>query len=342
MYQSIKLEKFTAFEDLEMIFSPGINIFVGANGTGKTHILKLIYAASDITRSQKSLTEKINKVFLPSKEQIGRLVKRSSVSSKGYVEWKRTLPEGDSIKTRITLSNHTKTADGVKPSGSYRRWMEEELQAVYIPVKDMMANAPGFRSLYSQRHIHFEEVYADIIDRVFLGTLKGPTDAKRKKILKILQDAMDGKVITKNEEFFLKNRQGELEFTLLAEGIRKLALLWVLIQNGTLLQGAVLCWDEPETNLNPRLMKTVVAILIELQRLGVQIFLSTHDYVILKEFDLQSEEQDRVRYHAFSHSDEENKIVVDSTDQYLAISPNTIDETFSDLVNREIDRTMGE
>ncbi|HIJ26699.1 MAG TPA: ATP-binding protein, partial [Gammaproteobacteria bacterium] len=145
-----------------------------------------------------------------------------------------------------------------------------------------------------------------------------------------------------NEEFFLKNRQGELEFTLLAEGIRKLALLWVLIQNGTLLQGAVLCWDEPETNLNPRLMKTVVAILIELQRLGVQIFLSTHDYVILKEFDLQTESQDQVRYHAFSHSDEENKIVVDSTDQYLAISPNTIDETFSDLVNREIDRTMVE
>jgi ABC-type multidrug transport system ATPase subunit len=115
-----------------------------------------------------------------------------------------------------------------------------------------------------------------------------------------------------------------------------------LIQNGTLLQGAVLCWDEPETNLNPRLMKTVVAILIELQRLGVQIFLSTHDYVILKEFDLQTESQDQVRYHAFSHSDEENKIVVDSTDQYLAISPNTIDETFSDLVNREIDRTMVE
>jgi hypothetical protein len=30
---------------------------------------------------------------------------------------------------------------------------------------------------------------------------------------------MDGKIISKNEEFFLKNKQGELEFTLLAEGI---------------------------------------------------------------------------------------------------------------------------
>ena len=33
----------------------------------------------------------------------------------------------------------------------------------------------------------------------------------------------------------LLNKQGNMEFTLLAEGIRKLALLWLLIQNGTLL-----------------------------------------------------------------------------------------------------------
>ena len=51
---------------------------------------------------------------------------------------------------------------------------------------------------------------------------------------------MDGRVIVKQEEFFLKSRQGMLEFTLLAEGLRKLGLLWTLIQNGTLLNGFVL------------------------------------------------------------------------------------------------------
>jgi hypothetical protein len=51
------------------------------------------------------------------------------------------------------------------------------LESVYIPVKDMMVNAPGFRSLYNLRNIHFEEVYADIIDKVFIGSLRSPTDS---------------------------------------------------------------------------------------------------------------------------------------------------------------------
>ncbi len=339
MYKSLKIKNFTAFDQLEMTFSQGINAFVGANGTGKTHVLKLIYAASDITRSQKGLAEKVNKVFLPSKEQIGRLVKRSNKSSKGFVEWVRVQKQ-EEIKVRLSMTSHTKEADKATLSGAYRRWMECSMESVYIPVKDMMANAPGFRALYSQRHIHFEEVYPDIIDRVFIPPLKGQPVQDRKKILTLLQEAMDGKVITKNEEFFLKNKQGELEFTLLAEGIRKLALLWVLIQNGTLLEGSILCWDEPETNLNPRLMKTVISILIELQRMGVQVFLSTHDYVILKELDLQTKAEDHIKYHAFSRDESSDEIVVNSTEHYLDISPNAIDETFGDLVNREIQRSI--
>ena len=42
--ESIKLENFTVFENIECEFVPGINIFIGENGTGKTHILKALYA----------------------------------------------------------------------------------------------------------------------------------------------------------------------------------------------------------------------------------------------------------------------------------------------------------
>ena len=49
-----------------------------------------------------------------------------------------------------------------------------------------------------------------------------------------------------------------LEFTLLAEGMRKLGLIWLLIQNGTLGNSSVLFWDEPETNLNPKLYGDVI------------------------------------------------------------------------------------
>lgn len=336
MLEKIKFEKFTAFDSLEIPLSTGLNIFIGANGTGKTHILKTIYACCDVTKSQKSLAEKTNRVFLPSGEQMGRLIKKSKAPLSGYFEVTRRIAE-KSITIRLSLKNHLK--EPAKLSGAYKQWLEHSLESVYIPVKDMMANAPGFRSLYNLRHIHFEEVYADIIDRVFLGSLRSPTDRGRKKLLVILQQAMGGKIISKNEEFFLKNKQGELEFTLLAEGIRKLGLLWLLIQNGTLINGAILCWDEPETNLNPKLMRIVVEILLELQRLGVQIFLTTHDYVVLKEFDLQAKNTDKLLFHSLYRNNGE--IEVASTEHYLNISPNVIDESFGNLVDREIDKSMG-
>ncbi|MDL2268639.1 AAA family ATPase [Desulfosarcina sp. OttesenSCG-928-A07] len=338
MLEKIKFEKFTAFEKLEVKFSPGINVFVGENGTGKTHILKAAYAACDIAKSKGGFAEKTNNVFYPSNKQIGRLVKRSSVSSNGSLEVVRKLDNGKKIALRLSLSNHTTKPEKAKISGSSKVWTESPMEAAYIPVKDMMANAPGFRSLYEEREIHFEEIYVDIIRKAFLPLLKGPTDRPRKRLLESLQDAMDGKVVAKNEEFFLRSKHGELEFTLLAEGFRKMGLLWILIQNGTLLNGSVLFWDEPETNLNPRLMKTVVGILIELQRLGVQIFLTTHDYVILKEFDLQAKKDDNILFHSLYRTQDTGEIEVASTDDYLKISPNAIDDTFGDLVTREIQK----
>lgn len=344
MLDQIKLERFTAFEQLSLKFSPGLNVFIGENGCGKTHLLKLVYAACDVSTSQKTFAEKVNRVFLPSGEQIGRLVKRRSTSSTGSVDVTRTVRvdgQDKSLTLRLSLSNHTRDPAKATVSGAYKQWQEHPLTSVYIPVKDMMANAPGFRSLYSLRHIHFEEVYADIIDRAFLGTLKGPTDKDRKRLLEILQQSMEGKVISRNEEFFLKSPQGELEFTLLAEGIRKLGLLWVLIQNGTLLDGSVLLWDEPEANLNPKLMRTVVQILIELQRLGVQVFVTTHNYNLLKEFDLQLQPQDRVLFHSLFRDTDRN-VRVASFAHYDALQPNAIDDTLAALADREIRQQMGE
>jgi recombinational DNA repair ATPase RecF len=44
MHSSIK--NFTVFGDVAFEFSPGLNVIVGENGTGKTHVLKLGYLFS--------------------------------------------------------------------------------------------------------------------------------------------------------------------------------------------------------------------------------------------------------------------------------------------------------
>jgi predicted ATPase len=164
----------------------------------------------------------------------------------------------------------------------------------------------------------------------------------RSRLLTSLQQVIEGKVALSKEEFFLKNQQGNLEFTLLAEGMRKLGLLWLLIQNGTLQNGSVLFWDEPETNLNPSLFGALIEILLDLHRTGVQVFLATHDYVILKELDLRKKPGDSVLYHSLHREAGTGAIRCHSTDEYLRIHPNAIADTFADLYDREVKRTLGE
>ena len=103
----------------------------------------------------------------------------------------------------------------------------------------MLANGPGFLSLNAQREIHFEAIYADILQRAYLPLVRGPMDKQRKRLFNLLQKAIKGQITLKNEEFYLRSRQGNIEFTLLAEGIRKLGLLWVLLRNGVLQNGSV-------------------------------------------------------------------------------------------------------
>ncbi len=340
MIKYVRFKDFTAFADLHVDLSPGINVFVGANGTGKTHILKTVYAACDITRAKTNFAEKMTRVFMPFNWQTGRLVRRQRVSASGLVEVGREFRRtGQDAKLTLRFSNHTDKPENALIRG-VAKWLTESIGSVYIPVKEMLANAPGFRSLYSQRSVHFEEVYADIVDRALLPMLRGPADRGRRMVLASLQKAMEGKVVVRNEDFFLKNRLGNLEFSLLAEGLRKIGLLWVLVQNGTLLSGSVLCWDEPESNLNPKLMKSMVEILLSLQRMGVQILVATHDYVCLKELDLQKSTTDKVVFHSLYRDQASNNIAITSTPNYLQINPNAIADTFADLFDRDMGRAL--
>ncbi len=332
-----KLENFTAFASLNEEFSTGVNVIIGANGTGKTHLLKVLYAACAVTIGEdkdKGFARKLLGVFSPYEGRMTRLIRRQQGLPAANIMVRRD--DGNSIKAAI--DNRKSDVKDVRVTGE-SKWQTSGLESAYIPVKEMLANAPGFLATAAKREIAFEEVYLDIIKKAFLPRLMGPTDNGRQRLLNVLQKAIEGKVVAKGEYFFLRNRQGELEFTLLAEGMRKLALVWLLIQNGTLLSGSVLFWDEPEANLNPSLMGEVVEVILELQRLGVQVFLTTHNYVVLKEFDLRKKKGDAIRFISL-FIDDTGAVSANSSDSYVGIDPNAIAGTFSDLYDRELKRSL--
>ena len=334
----LELENFTCFAKLDLEFSNGVNVFIGVNGTGKTHILKVLYAACAITVGEgkdKHYVNKLCSVFSPLGGDYQRLYRRP-VASDAVTS---IFISRDNNQKLITVLPSRKEKIYFLPSDELS-WSNDAFESVYIPVKEMLAHAPGFISLYAKREISFEEVYRDVLMHAYLPKLKELSNPTYEKLYKDLGKAIGGKVIIKGEHFFLKNKQGEFEFNLLAEGVRKLALIWLLIQNGSLNPGAILFWDEPEANLNPSLLGVVVETLLELQRQGVQVFLTTHNYVLLKEFDLRKKKEDAVRYIALFREKDSDPVSAHPTDEYLFINPNAIAGTFTDLYKRDITRAL--
>lgn len=337
MITSVDISKFTAFNKLLLKFSPGINVFIGENGTGKTHILKMLYSAySIIGKGEKGdmLAQKVNRVFRPDKDELFRLVHRQQGNlGTGKFQVTRMGEDGKERHVRLEITRKSSQTFNLKIWGSDTK----NQRSVYIPVKDMLANAPGFKALYDERMTSYEEIYADVITKALLPAVKGKPSPAKQELFSLIQELIGGTVVEKNEHFFLHNQQGNLEFSLLAEGFRKLGLIFTLIQNDTLSANSVVFWDEPEANLNPKLAKQLASIIVKLQQLGVQIFIATHDYIFLRELEMAVLENKCTDYRIFSlYHNEEKEVVCEEGKSVEKLNVCAIDEAYDSLLLRTL------
>lgn len=218
---------------------------------------------------------------------------------------------------------------------------KEILPATFVPVKEWLAHAPGFLSLYELREINFESVYRDILLRAYAPFLKEPLDSTRDVLARSIESEIGGPVEQEGERFYQVLGRARLDFALVAEGLRKLALLWLLLKNGSLRSGATLLWDEPDANLNPRLLKLVVHVLLTLSRAGVQIFIATHSYFVLKEIDLQAQRSDEIAFHVLTKGRSRMAPVQGRTfNSLVEVQPNIISDVFADLYDRDLQKTL--
>ena len=109
---------------------------------------------------------------------------------------------------------------------------------------------------------------------------------------------------------------------LIAEGIRKFGMLYQLLNNGSLIPSVTLFWDEPESNLNPALLRELAKVLAELARQGFQIILATHSMSLLKEFHILSRQKNAeplpIKYFGLNaESSGATRIVTTNNFEYL-------------------------
>lgn len=385
MITKLDIKNFTVFNGLTIDFSPKINVIIGENGTGKTHLLKAAYglcAGAPLFKNkpdtgedelEAALTAKLLRLFMPLDDKLGKMHRQGAIDQ-AYL----SAQFAGGQKITATFFNNSKTL-AIQDRANYEQYQAE---AVFIPTKEVLSLVKGMTDkTHDQKTVEliFDDGYVDLAGAMMKSGHKD-TEAKIKldprlnTIIPQLVSLIGGRYEWENGGFCFQagkyvekaspNRTKaqaakmyqdstvtEFEATnghlyssgMTAEGFRKVGILHRLLSNGTISPGTSgpLFWDEPESNMNPKLMKLLVQILLELSRNGQQIILATHDYVLLKWFDLLLDKgkDDHVRFHVLKQGD--SGVRVETADSYQTIPEHAIANTFSELYDAEIKRSLG-
>jgi len=385
MIDRLELRNFASFNKLEIDFSPKINVIIGENGTGKTHLLKAAYglcAGAPLFRSkpdtnegelEEALTAKFLRLFMPLDDKLGKLHCHGA-KDRAYL----SAQFAGGQKFSATFFNNSNELS-IQNSTNYNQYLAE---AVFIPTKEVLSLVKGMADeSHDQKTVEliFDDGYVDLATALTKSGDEDPetrvnVDPRLNSVIPQLVKLIGGRYQWENGGFCFqpgkyrekpspsrtrsKSAQAYQDSTvtefvpesgrqyssgMTAEGFRKIGILHRLLSNGSLNPGASgpLFWDEPESNMNPKLMKLLVQVLLELSRNGQQIILATHDYVLLEWLDLlvAPGKGDHIRFHALVNNGDE--ITIQSAGSYKDLDNNAIANTFSDLYDEEISRSLG-
>lgn len=329
---AVKAKNFSVFSGITIPIAQNMNVFIGENGTGKTHLLKSIYAGCKMSKSNtiasfiQIFKLEDTRCSLVRNPMLGNTM--FSVLAKGQVK----RQEYSFVDTVNADTNITYQYDIAYP--------QHMIDAAYIPVKDMLTHAKGLLAMSKRyKDFPFDDTLLDIIEKSNQWILKNPPKLAL-TILPVLEDMMQGTICIENEEFYVQKRDGrKVSFELEAEGLKKVGLLWQLLMNESITEGSVLCWDEPEANLNPKFIPSLVEALLILSRNGVQICLSTHSYILAKYIEIKAKETDEILFHSLYKQGED--VLCESQREFSTLQHNSIMDSFSTLMDDVYDVQVG-
>jgi predicted ATP-binding protein involved in virulence len=301
MLKRLHLKNFTVFADADFEFGPGLNVLVGTNGTGKSHVLKVGYVvetlraeiknidlSSEFSRLSKRESEWTGRLFyeLPDvfRTDLKNLVSFGAANKSADVEvdFQTDYSKDESVHFEISSELESLRITGGREIAS------EEIKVlapVFIPAKEILTLSwmlPGSEQIVAP----IEKNYLNLLKQLRLLPLRKPEAALA---ISILTEVLGGEVREEGDKYFLVDKTGQrTAISMVAEGLRKFGILQKLLTNGSLTKTTTLYWDEPESNLNPALLRKLAVVLVELSRQGFQIILATHSMSLLKQFHILS------------------------------------------------------
>ena len=199
MLSRLVLKNFTVFQQAELAFAPTLNMIVGENGAGKTHILKIAYSAIAATYEQRRktallppptktvlqtrLADKLENVFRP--EYLGRLARRRQGRERCDV-----TVEFRARTHNVSFSFASNSKREVNVGKLPTTWIT--VPPAYLPTRELLSIYPNFVSFYDGHYLEFEETWRDTCLLLGRPLQKGMKEPTIRALLEPLEAAMDG------------------------------------------------------------------------------------------------------------------------------------------------------
>ncbi|MFN0048926.1 MAG: AAA family ATPase [Cytophagales bacterium] len=303
MIKSISIKNFMAHSYLSLKNIPEINVIIGKNDSGKTGLLKLLYSTvksleiyslkinTSETTYKKELSEKLLDTFMPRKNGLGDLVQKGS---KERLEVDVTF-NGDNnrYKQQVVYSFGDRTEKNITSCSEHVESIPSNaINALFVPAKEVLTAFSDIRNLRDKYYsVGFDDTYLDLIKSLDLPTTKGRVAVELSEVNKSLEELFEGKIEQtgqSDQPFIFKKGNQQFAMQQTSEGIKKIGILTTLITNRQIGKGTILFMDEPETALHPDAIRKLVEMLVAMSKAGVQIFMATHSYFVIKQLALCS------------------------------------------------------
>ncbi|OQX98840.1 MAG: hypothetical protein B6I24_04155 [Bacteroidetes bacterium 4572_128] len=265
--KSIKLSNFLNINDINIEFSPGINLIIGENNIGKTGFVKFLYANSKAyeeygktkgTSNERSFKERLSiktqKTF-QSDEKIGAIVNKSSDKELiSHLVFSTNDIEDKYINMSFKKSTKTEIAN-VDFTEIYSKNSLYKYNAVFIPAKEILSISNAIKVALNYPTDGFDATYEDLLKDIEpLFAKKSEKNILNKIAKKIESEIIEGEIEynKSKSKYFYKDKDGHrFDLTMSAEGIKQLGIIPLLINTGKITEGTILFLDEPDNNLNP-------------------------------------------------------------------------------------------
>ena len=297
MFKKVALENFGPIPILKWDGLANINLVIGANATGKTFLLKLMYAVHKSLEEfgrgndQRGLDEILSsRLFWTFQEsKIGNLVQRGKPSIKADLAFTDQghlrFEFGKDVQKKIPIINNSIVASS-RPFQNH---------AIFLPAKEVLSLQHVILKSRDQDSVFgFDDTYVDLARVLTQPPTRGRNLDEFASARKRLAKELHGKLKFDDQQklWRFQNNQNQLfEIGATAEGIKKLAILDVLLGNRYLDKNSVVFIDEPETALHPSAIIHFLETISELSKLGMQFCLATHSYFVIKKLFLIAQQQ---------------------------------------------------